>query len=198
MCVCSPFHQTHLKFVNWLNITLTSMCPPKHVWLAISWSCIKPWTVCWAEYYAFVNLSCIRVPTLFVSNCHRWTPCRKHCQFVLSNQRATAHSPAEFIELIKPSVCLVPLSAMALQGGARVIKCVQVVFMSPLSSLSQDANQGCPGCKGVISVDFHLGSRPSAVWSSMSLISFLLIPSAELPDTWAWSMWPGDTETDHV
>ena len=34
-------HQTHFKVCT----QLTSMYPPIHVWLAIIWSCIKPWGV---------------------------------------------------------------------------------------------------------------------------------------------------------
>ena len=42
MCVCSPFQVIRHQVCK-LAEQLTSMCPPKHVWLAIILSCIKPW-----------------------------------------------------------------------------------------------------------------------------------------------------------
>ena len=40
MCVHSPVQVIRHILKFW---QLTSMCPPKHVWPAIIWSCIKPW-----------------------------------------------------------------------------------------------------------------------------------------------------------
>ena len=57
MCLSSiSGHLTHFKVCKLAKL-LTSMCPPKHVWLAIIWSCIKPWRhanctfLCFRGYY---------------------------------------------------------------------------------------------------------------------------------------------------